>query len=126
MLFEIPYPLNLVVRLLRVSRLSLFRWDVVDLVSVWFRSQRPLEAAEVVVELMVDQVLRQVFGSTGVLAVCIESSVAERRLSIPIHDNTVLTIWKGFSDESSVVPFCRMVAVLVLDLDRIANVERFQ
>ena len=57
------------VRLLRVSRLSLFCWDVVNLVAAWFRLQRPLEVAEVVVELMVDQVLRQVFGLTGVLAV---------------------------------------------------------
>ena len=69
MLFEVPYSLNLVVCLLRVGRLSSFRWDVVNLMSVWFRLQRPLEAAEVVVELMVVQVLRQVFGSTGVLAI---------------------------------------------------------
>ena len=61
-------------------RPSSFRWDVVTLMSVWFRSQRPLEAVEVVVELMVDQVLRQVFGSTGVLAegiVCCRASFAD-------------------------------------------------
>ena len=61
------------VHLLHVGRLSSFCWDVVNLVSVWFCSQCPLEAAEVVVELMVDQVLCQVFSSMGVLAVEIVS-----------------------------------------------------
>ena len=55
-----------------------------------------------------------------------ETSVSEGNSATAIHHNSILAVWECVCDVTRVVPFRWLASFLVLDLDRVPDVQRVE